>query len=210
MPARPDRRRLDHGQSGVGLSTGLTGWWTSPMTMAGPSEVGESGQRGRRARRPTPTPSRANQIPQVLMRSWPARNTATPGANVVPGDHSRVHVRGVVPHQDRHGIAQGERSRPRDRAQAGHAADGDKDADQSVRYGAPRRRVQVARLGGRLSLPAGIHSDGSDPTQGGGACDTGRDAGCDPPPLHCAAPAAQRGGRSRLVPLRWRGSGTTV
>ena len=67
-------------QSGVRLSSGLTGWWTLPMTMAGPSAVGESGQRGRRARRPSPTPSRANQIRPVLMRSWPARNTATPGA----------------------------------------------------------------------------------------------------------------------------------
>ena len=48
------------------------------MTMAGPSAMGESGQRGRRARSPTPTPILANQIRPVLMRSWPARNTATP------------------------------------------------------------------------------------------------------------------------------------
>ena len=57
-----------------------TGWWTSPMTMAGPAAVGESGHAGRRDRRPTRTPIRANQIRDVLMRNCPARNTATPGA----------------------------------------------------------------------------------------------------------------------------------
>ena len=61
--------------SGVRLSSGLTGWCISPMTMAGPSAVGESGQRGRRARSPNPTLIPANQIRHVLMRRWPARNT---------------------------------------------------------------------------------------------------------------------------------------
>ena len=61
--------------SGARLSSGLTGWCTSPMTMAGPSAAGESGQRGKRARSPNPTSILANQIRQVLMRRWPERNT---------------------------------------------------------------------------------------------------------------------------------------
>ena len=54
--------------SGARLSSGLTGWCASPMTMAGPLVAGESGQRGKRARSPDPTSILANQIRQVLMR----------------------------------------------------------------------------------------------------------------------------------------------
>ena len=50
------------------------------MTIAGPSAVGESGHAGRRDRSPRLTPILANQIRDVLMRNWPVRNTATPGA----------------------------------------------------------------------------------------------------------------------------------
>ena len=45
----------------------------------GRSAVGERGHAGRRDRSPKLTPIRANQIRDVLMRNWPAMNTATPG-----------------------------------------------------------------------------------------------------------------------------------
>ena len=88
----------EHAAAGVGVSTGLVGWCTSPMTMAGPSDVRDSGQRGRRARSPNPTPILANQIRQVLTRSWPARNTATPGAIVAAsGRDGGARVRSRTP-----------------------------------------------------------------------------------------------------------------
>ena len=52
--------------SGARLSSGLTGWCTSPMTMAGPSAAGESGQRGKRARSPNPTSILANQMRALI------------------------------------------------------------------------------------------------------------------------------------------------
>ena len=66
-------------QSGAGPAVSVTGEYPTPLTMAGRSAVGESGHVERRARSPRPTPIRATQIRDVLMRNCPARNTARPG-----------------------------------------------------------------------------------------------------------------------------------
>ena len=50
------------------------------MTRAGRSNVGESGQRRRRARSPTLTPIRANQIRDVPTTNRPTSHAATSGA----------------------------------------------------------------------------------------------------------------------------------
>ena len=61
------------------LRTRGKGWIVGVQKPLG-SAVGESGHAGRRDRSPRLTPIRANQIRDVLMRNWPVRNTATPGA----------------------------------------------------------------------------------------------------------------------------------
>ena len=82
-------------------------------TIAEPSSVGESGQRGRRARSPKLPRKRANTIRYVLMSSEAGQERGHARRHVVPRDDSRVKILGVIPDENRHGIGLRERARLR-------------------------------------------------------------------------------------------------
>ena len=125
--------------------------------MAEPSSVGESGQRGRRARSPKLPRKRANTIRYVLMSSEAGQERGHARRHVVPRDDSRVNILGVRPG----------REPPRDRPQGTRSATSRRTRaltppmtmKMRVRRSiiAPLVGRHVPAWGGRLSLPAWIH-----------------------------------------------------
>ena len=108
-------------------------------TIAEPSSVGESGQRGRRARSPKLPRKRANTIRYVLMSSEAGQERGHARRHVVPRDDSRVKILGVIPDENRHGIGSGNALGYVQAHAGAHAADDHEDAGKAVNHRATRR-----------------------------------------------------------------------
>ena len=180
------------------------------MTRAGRSNVGESGQRRRRARSPTLTPIRAHQIRDVPTTHRPTSHAATSGATSYQ----------TTTAVDAFGVSWRTRTEPG--SASGHTP-GHVHAATALTPPPTRNtrriRSRLAPLVGASSRAPGRAVEPSRrdtfrrerPHQRRWGCGTpGGTPGATPP---FAVPRQRQkrggGGRSRLVPLRWRGSGTT-
>ena len=134
----------------------------------GPSDVGDSGQSGRRARSPNRMPARANQIREVLTTRHRGQIDGHARRDVVPGGGGLREVRRVEVDQDRQRIVGGERSRPRGRTRTGHAADDHEDADAAINHRAARWRVRSRPWAGVGAFPQGYIETGATPLGGVG------------------------------------------
>ena len=123
--------------------------------------------------------------PRCADEQLPGEEHGHAGRDVVPRDDGAIHVRGVVADEHRHGIGLGKHAGPRPGAPDTAAADDQERADESANIAALVAARRPARV--RAGEPSGR--------------DTYRRE--RPPPK-------ARGGRSRHVPLRWRGSGRPV
>ena len=150
---------------------------------------------------PNLTPIRANQIRDVLRRNWPAKKATTPGATSYHAT-TAVYTFGVWA-RTRTATGSALRNAP------GYVQAHPRLTPPMTRKARMSRSRLAPAWGRRRSLPAGIHSDGSDPTNGGDGVVHQVVHLVPHPPRSRAAPAAKRGGRSRPLPLRWRGSAAT-
>ena len=106
-------------------------------------------------------------------------------------------------HENGHGIIDGEHCRPVPPAPRGHAAAGQQQpADAS--------RLVVRPVCGPGSLPARMHEDGRTPQRRRGRLTRCLTPCQTPPPSPNRASGQKGGGRSRPLPLRWRGSDRPV
>ena len=149
--------------------------------MAGPSDVGDSGQSGRRARKPQPAAPSGEPDAGRAEEELAAEEHGYAGRDVVPGDDGLVEGGRVVADQDRHGITHGERSRPGDRTHAGHAADDDEDLDEAINHRAARWRVRSRPWAGVGAFPQGYIETGATPPWRGGGVMPGVIPGVIPP-----------------------------
>ncbi len=179
------------------------------MTRAGRSNVGESGQRRRRARSPTLTPIRAHQIRDVPTTNRPTSHAAPSGATSYQ----------TTTAVDTFGVSW--RTRPAPGSASGHTP-GPVHAATALTPPAPRnaRRIRSrnaplvgasSRAPGRAHQPSrrdNLRRERPHQRRWGWVVHQVVHLVYHPP---FAVPRQRQkmGGRSRLVPLRWRGSGTT-
>ena len=125
------------------------------MTMAGPSDVGESGHVGSVDRSPNRTPMMGEPHPRRAEQQLAGQEHGHARRQVVPADDDLIEERRVDTDEHGHGIGLGKRAGPGPRRRGAHAEHDDDRAEQHVTHGAAPRRRDRPPTAGRLAFPQG-------------------------------------------------------